>query len=199
MIIFLGVISVIIIAAYIIDFRKNKMSTKEMVMASLIAAISFVLSLIQIVRYLQGGGIALFSMLPVMLFALLFGRTAGVTAGLVFGLLSLLDGPYVIHPIQFLLDYIFPTMALGLAGVFGSNSTVKRIAGPLFAVALNVLFKVLSGVIFFGAYAPEGVGPIIYSLWYNMSTAGVEGVLCIVVLAIMPFERLKRHAGIKVN
>ena len=161
MTIFLGIISAIIVISYVIDFKNNRMSTKEMVMASLIAAISFVLSLIQIVRYPQGGGIALFSMLPVMLFSLLYGKTAGVTAGLVFGLLSLLDGPYVIHPVQFLLDYIFPTMALGLAGTFGSDTKMKRICGPLMAVALNVFSKFLSGVVFFGAFAPENMGAVL--------------------------------------
>ena len=197
MIIFIGIISVVIIATYLIDFRKNRMTTREMVMASLIATISFVLSLIQIIRYPQGGGIALFSMLPVMLFSLLYGRTAGVTAGLVFGLLSLLDGPYVIHPVQFLLDYIFPTMALGLAGVFGNDTLPKRICGPLLAVALNVTSKVLSGVVFFAEFAPEGMGALVYSLVYNLTTAGVEGVLCIIILAILPFATLKKHAGIK--
>lgn len=194
MMIFLGIISVILLVSYVIDFKNNKMSTKQMVMASLIASISFVLSLIQIIRYPQGGGITLFSMLPVMLFSLLYGRSAGVTAGLVFGFLSLLDGPYIIHPVQFLLDYIFPTMSLGLAGTFGNDTKIKRISGPLIAVLLNVFSKVLSGVIFFGAYAPEGMGPIIYSLWYNISTAGVEGVLCIVILTLLPFDRLRKHA-----
>ena len=60
MTIFLVIISAIIVISYVIYFKNNRMSTKEMVMASLIAAISFVLSLIQIVRYPQGGGIALF-------------------------------------------------------------------------------------------------------------------------------------------
>ena len=43
MTIFLGIISAIIVISYVIDFKNNRMSTKEMVMASLIAAISFVL------------------------------------------------------------------------------------------------------------------------------------------------------------
>lgn len=196
MIIIIGIISAILIAVYIIDFKRNRMNTKEMVMASLIAAISFVLSLIQIVRYPQGGGIALFSMMPVMFFSLLYSRTAGVTAGLAFGLLSLLNGPYVIHPVQFLLDYIFPTMALGLAGTFGNDTTMKRICGPLMAVALNVFSKFLSGVVFFGAFAPENMGAVLYSLMYNGSTAGIEGVICIILLAFMPFERLKKHARV---
>lgn len=197
MIIFLTILSAIIIISYLISFKNNRMSTKEMIMASLIAAISLVLSLIHIVRYPQGGGISLFSMMPVMLFSLLYGKTAGVTAGLVFGLLSLLDGPYVIHPVQFLLDYIFPTMALGLASIFGNDKKIKIVAGSLVAVLLNVLSKVLSGVIFFGEFAPEGMGPIIYSLIYNFSTAGVEGALCIVILCILPLNRLKRYVGVR--
>ena len=55
MIIFLGIISVVLLAGFVIDFKNHRMSTKQMVMASLIAAISFVLSLVQFVRYPQGG------------------------------------------------------------------------------------------------------------------------------------------------
>ena len=40
MTIFLGIISAIIVISYVIDFKNNRMSTKEMVMASLIAASS---------------------------------------------------------------------------------------------------------------------------------------------------------------
>ncbi len=49
-----------------------------------------------------------------MVLSLLYGRTAGVTGGLIWGLLSLLNGAYVIHPIQFFLDCLF-----GPAGVTG--------------------------------------------------------------------------------
>ena len=52
MIIFLGIISAIIVISYVIDLKNNRMNTKEMVMASLIAAISFILSLIQIILFL---------------------------------------------------------------------------------------------------------------------------------------------------
>ena len=187
------IICLIPIVYYLLNIRKFKLDTKTMIVIALFAACGLILSKIKLIQYPQGGGIALFSMLPVMLFSLLYGKTAGVTAGLVFGLLSLLDGPYVIHPVQFLLDYIFPTMALGLAGTFGSDTRIKRIFGPLMAVVLNVFSKFLSGVVFFGAFAPENMGAVLYSLVYNGSTAGVEGVLCVVILAIMPFDRLKKH------
>ena len=48
---------------------------------------------------------------------------------------------------------------------------------------------------FFGVdFTAENMGAVLYSLIYNGSTAGVEGILCIVILAILPFDRLKKHA-----
>lgn len=104
---------------YAKDINKKKFATKEIVMIAMFSAISFILYMIQFIRYPQGGGITLFSMLPTMLLAILYGREAGLTGGLIFGLLKLLNGAYVVHPAQFLLDYILSNMALGLAGEFG--------------------------------------------------------------------------------
>ena len=178
---------------YLKGLKNTKINAKIIVTIGMFSAISYILSMIEFIKYPQGGGISLFSMLPTMLLSVLCGNTIGITGGLVYGLLKLLNGAYIIHPAQFLLDYIFPTMALGLAGTFGSDTRIKRIFGPLMAVVLNVFSKFLSGVVFFGAFAPENMGAVLYSLVYNGSTAGVEGVLCVVILAIMPFDRLKKH------
>ena len=193
MITIIGIASTIILILYLIDLKKNPISTKQMVVIAMLSAIAFILSLIEFIRYPQDGGISLCSMMPVMLLSLLYGRTAGLTGGIIFGLLSLLNGAYVVHPVQFLLDYIFATMALGLAGVFGSESKVKAIMGSLLAVTVSVFVSFLSGVVFFGEFAPPGMGVALYSFLYNFTTAGVEGILSIVVIAFIPLERFKKQ------
>ena len=45
-------------------------------------------------------------------------------------------------------------------------------------------FSVLSGVIFFAAYAPEGMNPIVYSVMYNGSYLGAEALLTVVLLSV---------------
>ncbi|MBP1865940.1 thiamine transporter ThiT [Clostridium tetanomorphum] len=49
---------------------------------------------------------------------------------------------------------------------------------------------VISGFIFFGAYAPEGKSPLLYSLGVNASTVGPDGVICLLIISLLPIERL---------
>lgn len=193
MAIIIGIASAIAFIAYFLDLRKNPINTKQMVVIAMVSAISFILSLIQFIKYPQDGGISLCSMMPVMVLSLLYGRTAGLTGGIIFGLLSMLNGVYVVHPVQFLLDYVFTRMALGLAGIFGSDTKFKVIIGSLFAVTVSVFISFLSGVVFFGEFAPAGMGVALYSFLYNFTTAGVEGILSTVVIAFIPLERFKNQ------
>lgn len=193
------IISLVIFFMYLKDINKNKFSTKEIVMIAMFSAISFILYMIQFIRYPQGGGITLFSMLPTMLLAILYGRGAGVTGGLIFGLLKLLNGAYVVHPAQFLLDYILSNMALGLAGEFGREKKSDMLKGCLFASGLSVLVSIISGVVYFGQYAPEGMNIVLYSCIYNISSAGVEGLLSSIILVLLPIKRFQKVLKLSTN
>ncbi|MGL5757040.1 MAG: energy-coupled thiamine transporter ThiT [Paraclostridium sp.] len=186
------IISIILFGLYIKDVSKTKFETKEIVMIAMFSSISFILYMIQFIKYPQGGGITLFSMLPTMLLSILYGRCAGVTGGLVFGLLKLLNGVYVVHPAQFILDYLLSTMALGLAGEFGSEKKSDIVKGCLLATSLSVLVCIISGVVYFGQYAPEGMNIVVYSCLYNISSAGVEGLFSTIILVLLPITRFKK-------
>ncbi|KKY02753.1 MULTISPECIES: energy-coupled thiamine transporter ThiT [Paraclostridium] len=177
---------------YLKGLKNTKFTTKTVVMIGMFSAISYILSMIEFIKYPQGGGISLFSMLPTMLLSVLFGNTVGITGGLIYGVLKLLKGVYIIHPAQFLLDYILPTMLLGLAGSFGKDKKSKVILGCLFAVVLSVSMNIISGCVFFGDYAPEGMNVFVYSFLYNVSSQGVEGLLSALIIGILPLERLNR-------
>ncbi|MDZ5254734.1 energy-coupled thiamine transporter ThiT [Clostridium sp. LIBA-8841] len=188
-----ALIEFVLLALYILDLRKHKITTKEIVMIGLNVAISYVLYIIPLVRYPQGGGITFFSMLPIMLLSLVYGRTVGVTGGLIFGLLKTLNGAFIVHPVQFFLDYILANMALGLAGTFGIDKKYKIFLGSFMAGALSTFISVVSGVVFFGQYAPPGMNLWIYSIIYNVSSAGVESFLTTIVLTLMPIQLLARR------
>lgn len=192
------IITIVLFYMYLKD-AKNKFNTKEMVMVAMFSAISFILYMIQFIRYPQGGGITLFSMLPTMLVAILYGRTAGVTGGLIFGVLKMLNGAYVVHPAQFLLDYILSNMALGLAGEFGREKKSDIFKGCLFASSLSVLVSIISGVVYFGQYAPEGMNIVVYSCIYNISSAGVEGLLSSIMLVLLPIKRFQKVLKLSTN
>ncbi|MCD3351048.1 energy-coupled thiamine transporter ThiT [Clostridium botulinum D/C] len=184
-------INILLLLIYVLQLKKEKFTTKRMVIVSMFSGLSFILYMIPFVKYPQGGGITLFSMLPTMLLAILYGNAAGLTGGAIFGLLKLINGATVVHPAQFLLDYILSTMALGLAGSFGSDKKYKIAIGGLLGVILSVLVNIISGAVYFGQYAPKGMNVWLYSTIYNGSSAGVEGIVSVVLLVILPIKRFK--------
>lgn len=167
----------------------KRINTRTCVMIALFAAIAFLLNNIKLFTMPYGGSVSLCSMMPVLLLAVLLGRRAGMLCGLVLGCLSMINGVYIIHPAQFLLDYIFPYTILGLAGIRGWESKWNVFLYATFAVLLSVSCNILSGAIYFGSYAPDGMDPWIYSIIYNMMSNGLEGFLSIFTLLLLPLQR----------
>lgn len=190
------IICLVPIVFYLFSLKGYKLNTKTMVVIALFSACTFILSKIQLIQYPQGGGINLLSSLPILMIGLLYGTTTGMTCGLVAGLISLLGGGYIIHPAQFLLDYILPTMLLGVSGVFASDTKKSIFLGCLLAVLLKEISHILSGCVFFAQYAWEGWNPIVYSMVYNLSGTGVEGLLSTVVLTVIPLGKIRKMSNI---
>jgi len=63
------------------------------------------------------------------------------------------------------LDY---PLAFGVLGVMGFFKR-KVLIGVILGIFGRFIMHFLSGVIFFGSFAPEGVSPIVYSAVYNGS------------------------------
>ena len=190
------IICLVPIAFYLFNLRGYKLSTKTMIVIALFAACTFILSKIQLIQYPQGGGINLLSSIPILMIGLLYGPVTGMTCGLVAGLISLIGGAYIIHPAQFLLDYILPTMLLGVSGLFGCETKKKIFLGCLIAVLLKQTAHILSGCVFFAEYAWDGWNPLAYSIVYNLSGTGVEGLLSSIVLTVLPLTKIKKMANI---
>lgn len=189
-------LTILIVALYFIEIRKTKFTTKKIVAIGMFSGIGFILSMIQFIQYPQGGGITLFSMVPVMVVSLLYGKGEGLTAGLIYGALQLLNGAYVVHPVQLVLDYILANIVLGFAGSFGREKKVNVFLGCLMASMMCTACSVLSGVVFFGEYAPEGMNVWLYSFLYNFTSIGVEGILCSILATFMPLSRIAKEARI---
>ena len=81
-------------------FRDTRVLTE----AALAVALSFVLGFVVLFKMPYGGSVSL-EMIPLILLALRQGWKVGVVAGAVYGLLDLAIDPYVVHPVQFILDY----------------------------------------------------------------------------------------------
>lgn len=188
--IFLCIIPLIIYVFYI---RSYRFKIKEMAVIGIFAALSYILSLINVIHYPQGGGISLLSSLPILLIGVIHSKEVGVTTGLVAGIFSIVFGGYILNPTQVILDYILPFMTLGLSGIFGYKNKIKLIMWSIVIVIISTIFHVMAGVIFFSELAPEGVSSLIYSLVYNFSGTGVEGIISAIVMGIFPIERIKNN------
>jgi thiamine transporter len=91
------------------------------------------------------------------------------------------------------LDYLVAFAVVGLAEMFSRPFGKRRLAGySVGAVAvclIRFLSSFLSGVIFFGSYAPEGMSPVLYSFAYNIFYIGGEAALTLAVLAVPSVRR----------
>lgn len=154
-----------------------KVPIKVLVEGSLCIALSIALSFVKLFALPQGGSVSL-GMLPIFIFAIRRGGTAGVSAGLTVGLLKLFLGGYVVHPMKALLDYPVANALVGTLGFFKSNTYF----GVVVAAFLNLSASVLSGVIFFSEYAPEGMNVWLYSVLYNASVVIPEAVISMVLI-----------------
>ena len=163
--------------------NKQKFSTRQLVFSSVAIALAFVTSNIKLLHLPFGGSITLFSMFFICFIGYLYGLRSGLTAGIAYGLLQMLIDPYVVSVPQLLTDYILAFGALGLAGIF-ANSKYGIIKGYLMGIFGRFVFAVLSGVIFFGMYAPDGMNPLVYSIAYNGLYIGVQGGATLIILAI---------------
>lgn len=172
----------------------KRIDVKALTVSSLLIAIAMVLSNIKIFTMPQGGSITLFSLLPIAVITYLYGTKRGVTAGVALGLVNLIFGPYVIHPLQLVLDYPIAFGALGLGGALrdSKNGLTKVYLTGVFA---RYFCAVASGIIFFGAYAPKGFHAVTWSIWYNFTYLAVEAAITVVVINMPPvkaiFEKMK--------
>lgn len=163
---------------------------------AIFAALSLVLDLFSFRAWAQGGSISL-QMIPIFLMSFRWGWKGGVTTGLIVGLLQLVTGPYIIHPIQGLLDYPVAFTLVGSAAITSrlvnkavyEKNNIKFI-GFLFIGALigsinRLVVHFLSAIIFFGSVVPSGQSIWIYSLIYNSSYVIPSFIVSIIIIIIL--------------
>ncbi|MDU4884078.1 MAG: energy-coupled thiamine transporter ThiT [Clostridium celatum] len=169
-----------------IKFKSLKFDSKLVARIGLAIALAFILDMLKIYTLPNGGGsISLGSMIPILLISIVYGPSIGLFTGFLFGVLKLIIDPYILNPVQVLFDYPLPFMAVGVAGFFKN-----KYLGATLGMLLRFSCHFISGVIFFGSYAPAGMSPILYSLAVNGFAVGGELLICLVLLAFLPIEKL---------
>lgn len=204
----------------------KKQSTVRLVESALLIAIAAVLELISKTLGLElpfGGTITLASMFPIVLIAYKYGTKWGLLSGFTYSLVQMLLGAKTVSAMFLpgddqmvlwqaicicLLDYVLAYTLLGLGGIFKGKfkkPAAELALGAFVALLLRYLVHIVSGAIFYGAYAEwfftqEGfysIGEkilgtfsgsslaIVYSIFYNGLYMVPEIILTTVVAAIL--------------
>ena len=167
---------------------RKELTIRQLVFCAMAVALGTVLSNIKLFHFPTGGSITLLSMLVACLPGYFFGLGAGLLTGVAYGVLQLLIDPYVLYPMQLVVDYLLAFGALGLSGLF-TNAKNGMIKGYITAVLGRFVFAVISGWIFFGAYAWEGWAPLPYSLAYNAMYIFSEAAITVIILMLPAIKK----------
>ncbi len=166
----------------------GRLRVRQLVFCAMAIALGTVLSEIKIISFPWGGSATLLSMLVICLPGYFFGLGAGLMTGVAYGALQLLIDPYVIFPVQLVVDYFLAFGALGLSGLF-TNAKQGLLKGYLTGVLGRYVFVVISGWIFSSEYAWEGWPVLPYSLVYSGIYIFAEAAVTLVVLSIPAVNR----------
>jgi len=165
---------------------KIRFSTKIIAEIAVFVALSAALSYIKLFSLPQGGSVTAGSMVPILWLALRRGAKIGLFAAAVCGCVQLVVEPFIFHPAQVLLDYPLAFGMLGLAGFFQNHPFV----GVNLGIVGRFLAHFISGIVFFAAYAPEGMHPWVYSAIYNGSYLLPELVISIYIVYLLQTGKL---------
>lgn len=156
---------------------------KQLAFSAMAIALASVTSIIKVYSFPFGGSVTLLSMLFICLIGYWYGPKMGIMTGAAYGIIQLILEPFILFPMQVLVDYLLAFGALGLSGLFWKkkNGLVK---GYITGISGRYIFSVLSGWLFFGAYAWEGWNPLAYSLVYNGCYIFAEGLITVIIISI---------------
>lgn len=175
-----------------------------LVETALTVALCLVLNFISVrLPWNVAGGKVSLEMLPILVLALRRGVGPGVLAGAIWGGFDYLFDPVFVTPIQVLLDYPIAFGTVGLAGLGSAMwrsvdqrsgalaATIAAVPWMLLGMTGRFASSFLSGMIFFGSYAPKGQPVWLYSLLYNASYLLPSMIGC-VAAALLVIPALQR-------
>lgn len=164
-------------------------NVKKFTISAILVTIAYVLSFVRLLHLPFGGSITLFSMLFISFPSYFFGVKYGLMASIAYSLLQLIVDPYIIHPVQLILDYILAFSCFGLVSCFGKEEK-DFMLGFIFACCIRFLSSSISGYIFFKEYVPEEWNPIVYTVVYNGSYIFTECILSLIVINVEPVKKV---------
>ncbi|MGL5259485.1 MAG: energy-coupled thiamine transporter ThiT [Lachnospiraceae bacterium] len=179
----------------------SKISTKQLIFSAMAIALATVIStVIKLPSMVNGGSVTLFSMLVIVLIGYWYGLKVGVIAAIAYGILQFIVQPYVVHPVQVLLDFPLAFGALGLSGIFCNKKNGLR-KGYIVGVFGRFIMHMISGLIFYTTYI-DSISGNLNAIWlstaYNLSYILPEAIITVLLLSLPPvskaLEEVKKNA-----
>lgn len=172
------VFMVIMVVMWFVGDKRKMSDTRSIVYGAISIALSFALSYAKLFKLPQGGSVTFASLLPLMVYCCMFGTRRGLVVCTIYGVLQALQDPFIIHPMQFLLDYPLAFGLIGVSGIFMEKGVFKEkkivafLLGGIIAVVLRYACHVCSGVFALADYADldKYGSAIVYSMAYNSFT-----------------------------
>ncbi len=164
--------------------------------------LDFLANILSLKIWPQGGSISI-AMVPIFIMAYRWGIKGGILSGFLLGLLQFILGYSQIYTLlQGFIDYFVAFTAVGLAGVFSAqlkqalNENQKgkwmtyAVLGAFLGSVVRYLCHVVSGIVFFGEYAPKGQPVAIYSILYNgtymLPSFILSAIIVVLVISAAP-------------
>ena len=154
--------------------KENKQRTQAItvsaIMIAFAVAISAICAAIPFINLPFGGGFTIASMLPIIIVAYMYGTKWGILTAFVYSIMQMLLGFNTVSSfflpgdsqmiwwraiIVVLIDYVIAYTVLGFGGVFRKkfSPTKAIVLGSILAISLRYVAHIVSGAIFFGAWA----------------------------------------------
>ncbi len=189
----------------------KKRSLYALCQCGIFIALATILSFLPVYQMPMGGSVTLASMLPILLIGIMFGYKWGLGTSVVYMTIQLLQAiikgnvfvycvsadalrSILIVTLCVLFDYVVPFGILGLSA-FARPKEGKRInigkVCATFSVIIFIRFlcHLITGVVIWGQWAPEGMGKLVYSLIYNGQYMLPELVITIAISALILSSR----------
>lgn len=154
---------------------KSQQTTRRLVTSAMLIAVASVLALVsEFIPFLQlrfGGTLTLASMLPIILISYMYGLKWGLGSAAVYAVIQIFMGFKTVAALftpdsdsymalwmaicVVLLDYFLAYTSLGLGGIFArkKGGCLRLVLGGVVAQVICYAFHVLSGFLFYGAWA----------------------------------------------
>ena len=173
--------------------------TKRIIFLSISCAMAIVLDYIKaFIPFLNmpSGGSINIALIPIVVCSFCLGMTDGILCGLLWWLVSSVLGlnPYFKSIIQYIVDYVLPSAAVGLCSIFYHKKNIFEIEfGILLMMLVRTILVVISGTYFWTDNVASGsLEALSISLIYNVPYNALTLIMLLIIIPLI-IRSLKKY------